>query len=263
MQEWSEQLQELQDKGLELLRKEKLYAKFSKCKFWLEEVQFLGHVVDHSVFTWTQTRENQKLRGRDAEREERETKTSKSKSMTIPSSFKDKIFATSVRRPHNSKEWNFGDDQLRLRWMIYLVVLADAAESALEDIIRACVIDFGGSYHSSIQCALFEALYGRKCSVDQGKVQSSERSSKEICWKKGKLAPRYVELFDILERIGSITYRLRLPEELSSVHDTFHVSNLEKKCLADANLHVPLDEIEADNTLRFVEELKGIIDREI
>ncbi|GKA33734.1 putative reverse transcriptase domain-containing protein [Tanacetum coccineum] len=54
MQEWSEQLQELQDKGLELLRKEKLYAKFSKCEFWLEEVQFLGHVVDHSVFTWTQ-----------------------------------------------------------------------------------------------------------------------------------------------------------------------------------------------------------------
>ncbi|GJU92137.1 hypothetical protein Tco_1304560 [Tanacetum coccineum] len=49
MQEWSEQLQELQDKGLELLRKEKLYAKFSKCEFWLEEVQFLGHVVDYSV----------------------------------------------------------------------------------------------------------------------------------------------------------------------------------------------------------------------
>ncbi|GKF10957.1 hypothetical protein Tco_0048883 [Tanacetum coccineum] len=54
MQEWYEQLQELQDKGLELLRNEKLYAKFSKCKFWLEEVQFLGHVVDHSIFTWTQ-----------------------------------------------------------------------------------------------------------------------------------------------------------------------------------------------------------------
>ncbi|GJR56169.1 hypothetical protein Tco_1406690 [Tanacetum coccineum] len=61
--------------------------------------------------------------------------------------------------------------------------------------------------------------------------------------KKGKLAPRYVGPFEILERIGLIAYRLRLPEELSSVYDTFHVSNL-KKCLADANLHVPLDEIE-------------------
>ncbi|GJR11016.1 hypothetical protein Tco_0793668 [Tanacetum coccineum] len=54
----------------------------------------------------------------------------------------------------SSKEWNFGDDQLRLRWMIYPVVLADAVE--------VC-IDFGGSYHSSIQCAPFEALNGRKC----------------------------------------------------------------------------------------------------
>ncbi|GKC33036.1 hypothetical protein Tco_1040330 [Tanacetum coccineum] len=45
---------------------------------------------------------------------------------------------------------------------------------------------------------------------------------------------------------------LRLSEELNSVHDTFHLSNL-KKCLADANLHVSLDEIKVDKTLRFVE----------
>ncbi|GJQ96716.1 hypothetical protein Tco_0007855 [Tanacetum coccineum] len=84
-----------------------------------------------------------------------------------------------------------------------------------------------------------------------------------ICFeKKGKLAPRYVEPFEILERIGLVAYRLRLPEELGSVHDTFHVSNL-KKCLADANLHVPLDEIKIDKTLRFVEEPVEIMDREI
>ncbi|GJS47360.1 hypothetical protein Tco_0597481 [Tanacetum coccineum] len=59
-----------------------------------------------------------------------------------------------------------------------------------------------------------------------------------------------------------IAYRLRLPEELSSVHDTFHVSNL-KKCLADANLHVSLDEIKVDKTLCFVEEPVEIMDREI
>ncbi|GJZ39022.1 putative reverse transcriptase domain-containing protein [Tanacetum coccineum] len=57
--------------------------------------------------------------------------------------------------------------------------------------------------------------------------------------KKGKLAPRYVGPFEILERIGIVAYRLRLPEELSSVHDTFHLLNL-KKYLADANMHVPL-----------------------
>nr|GEV37319.1 hypothetical protein [Tanacetum cinerariifolium] len=80
--------------------------------------------------------------------------------------------------------------------------------------------------------------------------------------KKGKLAPRYVGPFEILERIGPVAYWLRLPEELSGVHDTFHVSNL-KKCLVDASLHVPLDEIKVDKTLRFVEEPIEIIDCEI
>ncbi|GJS36097.1 putative reverse transcriptase domain-containing protein [Tanacetum coccineum] len=80
--------------------------------------------------------------------------------------------------------------------------------------------------------------------------------------KKGKLAPRYVGPFEILERIGPIAYRLRLSKELIGAHDTFHVSNL-KKCLADASLHVPLDEIKVDKTLRFVEEPVAIMDHEI
>ncbi|GJU46372.1 hypothetical protein Tco_1203638 [Tanacetum coccineum] len=80
--------------------------------------------------------------------------------------------------------------------------------------------------------------------------------------KKGKLAPRYIGPFEILKRIGPVAYRLRLSEELSGVHDTFHVSNL-KKCLADASLHVPLDEIKVDKTLCFVEEPVDIMDREI
>ncbi|GJX10498.1 hypothetical protein Tco_0200357 [Tanacetum coccineum] len=80
--------------------------------------------------------------------------------------------------------------------------------------------------------------------------------------KKGKLAPRFVGPFEILGRIGSVAYRLKLPKEFSGVHDTFYVSNL-KKCLADTNLHVPLDEIKVDKTLRFVEEPLEIMDREV
>nr|GEZ49038.1 hypothetical protein [Tanacetum cinerariifolium] len=80
--------------------------------------------------------------------------------------------------------------------------------------------------------------------------------------KKGKLATRYVGPFEILERIGPVAYFLRLPQELSSVHDTFHVLNL-KKCLADANLHVPLGEIKIAKTLCFVEEPVVIMDREV
>ncbi|GJX48150.1 hypothetical protein Tco_0273340 [Tanacetum coccineum] len=63
-------------------------------------------------------------------------------------------------------------------------------------------------------------------------------------------------------RLGKKAYRLRFPEELSRVHDTFHVSNL-KKCLADASLHVPLDKIRVDKTLRFIEEPVEIMDHEV
>ncbi|GJW49719.1 hypothetical protein Tco_0091070 [Tanacetum coccineum] len=187
----------------------------------------------------------------------------------------------------------------------------------LEDIMRACVIDFGGSYHLSIRCAPFEALYGRKCRspVLWAEIGESSLTGLELVqettdkvvlvkekpkavrdrqksdvdyrrkplefevgdhvllkvtpWKgvvhfgkKGKLAPIYIGPFEILESIGLVAYRLRLHEELNSVHDTFHVSNL-KKCLADASLHVPLDEIKVDKTFRFVEEPIEIMDREI
>ncbi|GJU73429.1 putative reverse transcriptase domain-containing protein [Tanacetum coccineum] len=174
----------------------------------------------------------------------------------------------------------------------------------LNDMLRACVIDFGGnwdvhlllaefsynnSYHSSIRCAPFKALYGRKFLIKEklkaardhqksyadnrrkplefevrDKVMLEVSSWKDVMHfgKKGKLALRYVRPFEILERIGSVAYRLRLPKELSEVHDTFHVSNL-KKCLADANLHVPMDEIKIDKTLHFVEEPVEIIDREV
>ncbi|GJX29829.1 reverse transcriptase domain-containing protein [Tanacetum coccineum] len=81
----------------------------------------------------------------------------------------------------------------------------------------------------------------------------------QFCSSIGKLALRYVGPFEILKRIGLVAYRLRLPEELNSVHDTFHVLNL-KKCLADANLHVPLDEIKVDKILCFVEEPVEIMD---
>ncbi|GJS56740.1 putative reverse transcriptase domain-containing protein [Tanacetum coccineum] len=174
----------------------------------------------------------------------------------------------------------------------------------LEDMLRACVIDFGGSwdvhlllakfsynnsYHLSIQCAPFKALYRRKFLIKE-KLKAARDCQKSYAdnrrkplqfevgdqvllkvspWKgmihfgkKGKLASRYVGPFEILERIGPVAYRLRLPEELSSVHDTFHESNL-KKCLADANRHVPLDKIKVDKTLRFVEEPVEIMDREV
>ncbi|GJT48005.1 putative reverse transcriptase domain-containing protein [Tanacetum coccineum] len=79
--------------------------------------------------------------------------------------------------------------------------------------------------------------------------------------KKEKLAPRFVGPFEIVKKVGLVAYRLRLPEEINAVHDMFHMSNL-KKCLADPTLQVPLDEIQVDAKLNFVEEPMEILERE-
>ncbi|GKC91240.1 putative reverse transcriptase domain-containing protein [Tanacetum coccineum] len=80
--------------------------------------------------------------------------------------------------------------------------------------------------------------------------------------KRGKLNPRYVGPFKVLEKVGEVAYKLELPEELSRVHNTFHVSNL-KKCHADEPLAVPLDGLHVDDKLHFVEEPVEIVDREV
>ncbi|GKC63105.1 putative reverse transcriptase domain-containing protein [Tanacetum coccineum] len=80
--------------------------------------------------------------------------------------------------------------------------------------------------------------------------------------KRRKLNPRYIGSFKILDRVGTLAYRLELPEQLSRVHSTFHVSNL-KKCFIDEPLAIPLDEIQIYDKLHFIEEPVEIMDREV
>nr|GEV14868.1 reverse transcriptase domain-containing protein [Tanacetum cinerariifolium] len=134
----------------------------------------------------------------------------------------------------------------------------------LKDMLRACVIDFdnswdqhlplvefsyNNSYHASVKAAPFEALYGRKCRSPKSYADVRRKPMefevvdmvmfKVLPWKgvirfgkRGKLSPRYIGPFKIIERIGPVAYKLELPEKLYGIHNMLHVSNI-KKCLAD------------------------------
>ncbi|KAI3797800.1 hypothetical protein L1987_33063 [Smallanthus sonchifolius] len=196
--------------------------------------------------------------------------------------------------------------------------------------LRACIIDFGGSWDSHLPLAEFsynnshhtkigmppyEMLYGRRCRtpVCWGEIGQKELGSLEVVretserfdqikarmkaaqgrqksyadrlrrpiefdvgdrvmlkvspWKgiirfrkRGKLSPRFIGPFRIMARVGEVAYSLELPDELSRIHPTFHVSHL-RKCLADESAHVPLTDIEVDNSLNYIEEPVAILDR--
>nr|GEX90100.1 putative reverse transcriptase domain-containing protein [Tanacetum cinerariifolium] len=151
---------------------------------------------------------------------------------------------------------------------------------------------YNNSYHASIKAAPFEALYGRKyrspvCWAEVGEVQLlgpeivQETTEKIIHIKQRIQAARdrqkcYADLkrkamefqvgdrvmLKVLEKVGSVAYKLELPQELSRVHGTFHVSNL-KKCYADEPLAVSLDGLHFDDKLYFVEEPLEIMDRKV
>ncbi|GJZ48898.1 hypothetical protein Tco_0603088 [Tanacetum coccineum] len=80
--------------------------------------------------------------------------------------------------------------------------------------------------------------------------------------KRGKLNPRYVGPFKVIERVKMVAYKLELPQQLSRVQNTFHASNL-KKCLSDESLMIPLEELHVHDNLHFVEEPVEVMDHEI
>ncbi|GJT28503.1 putative reverse transcriptase domain-containing protein [Tanacetum coccineum] len=361
---------------LELLKKEKLYANFSKCEFWLREVQFLLHVINgneihvdpskiEAVKKWKALRTPTKVHSSvrlsiGGVEQELAFQTLKDrlcnapvlalpdgtedfvvycdtsgiglgkevvssiqiirdrsislvkrveyanwievvsimtvKFATILSCIKDMILTAQKEAVDEfvgmQKDIGVSSRSYRIVYRFTSSFLASPMQEALGTLFRH-EYGFihpqtdGQDYHSSVRCAPFEVLYGRKCrspimwaEVGEGQligfklVQETTDKISQIkdrlkathdrvvrFRKKGKLVPRFVGPFEIIEKVGPIAYRLDLPEELNGVHDTFHVSNL-KKCLADPTLQVPLDEIRVDSKLNFVEEPMEILERE-
>ncbi|GKB21459.1 hypothetical protein Tco_0855382, partial [Tanacetum coccineum] len=177
----------------------------------------------------------------------------------------------------------------------------------LEDMLRACVVEFGNSwdrhlslvefsynnsYHASIKAAPYEALYERKCRslVCWSEVGDSQLTGPELIhdttekivqiknrlltarshqksYADRRLKPLEFEVGDmvflkIVARVGPVAYTLELPEELKGIHSTFHVSNL-KKCLAEGDVVVLMEEIQLDDKLHMIEEPVEIVDKEV
>nr|GEY85323.1 hypothetical protein [Tanacetum cinerariifolium] len=156
----------------------------------------------------------------------------------------------------------------------------------LEDMLRSCMIDFrsrmdrhlplvefsyNNSYHASVKAAPYEALYGRKYRRtkplefevgDMVFLKVSPRKDIVRFRKSGKLSPRYIRPFKILARVGHVAYTLEFLEDLKGIPSTFHVSNL-KKCLAESDIVVPIDEIQLDNKSHMIEEPLEVVDIEV
>ena len=201
----------------------------------------------------------------------------------------------------------------------------------LEDMLRACVLQFQGSwvdrlaliefsynnsYHASIQAAPFEVLYGRRCRTPmcwedpsdrvllgpdlvaqttdhirliRDRIKAAQDRQKSYAdrgrrpgdfeigdcvllrvspskgvmrfGRKGKLSPRYIGPYSVVERIGKPAYRLDLPPELGRVHDVFHVSQL-RRCVADESLVLQPDEVELSEDLSYEERPVRVLARE-
>ncbi|GJW12555.1 putative reverse transcriptase domain-containing protein [Tanacetum coccineum] len=221
---------------LELLKEEKLYAKFSKCEFWLREVQFLRHVINEDVIHVDPSK--------------------------IEADVHLPLVEFSYNNSYHSSVRCAPFEALYGRKCHSLIMWAEVGEGQL----------IGPELIQETTKKILQIKDRHKATHDRQKSYADKRRKPlefSVCdyvllkvspckgvvrfRKKGKLAPRFVRPFEIVEKVGLIAYRLRLPEELNGVHDTFHVSNI-KKCLADPTLQVPLDEIQVDAKLNFVEE---------
>nr|GEX79894.1 putative reverse transcriptase domain-containing protein [Tanacetum cinerariifolium] len=261
---------------LELLRKEKLYTKFSKCEFWIHIMQFLRHLinsqglhVDPAKIKAVKNWENSYYTHISSDKMYQDLKKlywwpnmkgiiAEYVEFSYNNSYHASIKATPFEALYGRKCrspicWvEVGDVQLTGPEIIY-----ETTKKIVQIRQRLQVARDRQRSYANIRRKILEFQVG-----DRVMLKVAPRKGVIRFGKRGKLNPRYIRPFKILERISLVAYKVELPEELSNVHNTFHVSNLKKR-LSNESLVIPIKELQLEDKLNFVEEPVEIMNREV
>ncbi|GJY76016.1 putative reverse transcriptase domain-containing protein [Tanacetum coccineum] len=289
---------------LKLLKKEKLYAKFSKCDFWISIVQFLRHVIDSQGIHVDPAKIEAGLGAVLMQREKviayasRQLKPHEENYTTYDIELGAVVFALKIWRhylygtkctvfaDHKSLQHILDQKELNMRQRAQTKAINEenikaenllGMDKAFEAKVGDVQLTGPEIIHETTEKIIqirqrLQAARDRQRSYanvrrkplefqvgDRVMLKVSPRKGVIRFTKRGKFNPRYIGPFKILKKVGSVAYTLELLEELSGVHNTFHVSNL-KKYLSDESLVIPMKELRLDDKLNFVEEPVEIMD---